>query len=413
MPSRAINACQVCSEKKLESILFLGYIPAVTTYREIGSTPDIEKVYPLELLRCGACTLVQIGFEVDPNELFTHDYPYRTASTKNLRENFADLHQESCNLLGLNPEDLIIDIGSNDGTLLSNFQAHGHKVLGVEPTDASEIANQNGVHTKNVFFSREEAKRLKAEYGAAKLITSANCFAHIVNINDIVEGILDLLGPNGVFINESHYVAPLVETLQYDTIYHEHLRNYSVRSVSFLLERHGLEVFHVKKIPTHGGSIRVYACRKGERPVQDSVRQILAEEDAAGITDGSALQTFRTRTIQSKLDLFALLAPIKQSGAKIYGIGAPARASMLISYLGLDDGVIDAIMEVKTSPKVGRYIPGTRIPIFSESKIFEDQPQYALLFSWHIADELMKNLRAMGYKGKFITPLPTPKILDI
>ncbi len=407
--SKPITQCQICDSKKLESVFFLGGIPPVNAMPLLGSTPQEELSFPLELLRCADCTLVQIGLEVDPEILFPPTYPYVSSSTRVLRDNFADLAAESIPMLTIRPEDLVVDIGSNDGTLLSNFFERGIRVLGVEPTNAGKIAIDRGIPTEIEFFSASAASRFRKKYGPARLITAANVFAHIGGVHEVVEGILDWLGPRGVFISESHYLLSLIETLQYDTIYHEHLRYYSVQSLAALFATHGLEIFHVKKIPSHGGSIRVYAARKGEYARNKSVDEFLRKEDVAGLTDGSALAAFRRNVLQSKLDLYALLAPLKASGARIFGISAPSRASTLINYTGLDDGIIEAVMEIATSPKVGKYIPGTRIPVLDEKKLFEDQPEYALLFSWHIADELMQKLKQKGFQGKFIVPLPEPR----
>jgi hypothetical protein len=172
-----------------------------------------------------------------------------------------------------------------------------------------------------------------------------------------------------------------------------------------------MEIFHVRRIPTHGGSIRVYSCRRGERPIRDSVTAFLAEERAAGIGDGSAFVDFRRRVRQSKLDLHALLAPLKRSGARIYGIGAPSRASTLINYVGLDDSILECILEVPGSDKLDKYLPSTRIPVLEESKLFVDQPEYAMFLSWHIGEELAPKLREKGYRGRFIVPLPEPRVL--
>lgn len=408
-----LEHCQICSADKLDSILFIGYIPPVNTMPKIGSVPIEESAYPLELLRCRGCGLVQIGLEVAPEILFPESYPYLSGSTRILRSNFGDLRAESEKLVGLVRNRLVIDIGSNDGTLLSNFHEAGYPVLGIEPSQAGDVAMGRGIATLKTYFNRETARRVRGERGQAQLITAANVFAHIGDIHSVVDGIVELLGPSGVFVSESHYLLDLVETVQYDTIYHEHLRYYHLGSLMKLLERHGLEVFHVKRIPTHGGSIRVYSARKGEREILPSVAAQLAEERGKGLEDGSGLMNFRDRVIRSKLDLYELLAPLKRTGARIYGIGAPSRASTLINYTGLDEGILDCVMEVKTSHKVGKYIPGTRIPVLDESKLFTDQPEYALLLSWHIAEELAENLRRNGYKGKFITPLPSPHILTV
>ncbi|MEO7083889.1 MAG: class I SAM-dependent methyltransferase [Gemmatimonadaceae bacterium] len=410
--SRPIDRCQLCGRDTLDSVLFLGFMPPVNTMVKIGTRATEQPAYPLELLRCGACTLVQIGLEVDAEVLFPESYPYRTGTTRVLRDNFAELRRHAESKLNLGAGSLVIDIGSNDGTLLGNFLAAGYRVLGIEPSDAGDVARANGINTLQAYFGREAARATREKYGPAALITAANVFAHISNIHDVVDGIVDLLGPRGVFISESHYVLDLVETLQYDTIYHEHLRHYSLESLRFLLAQHGLEIFDVLRIGTHGGSIRVYAARPGERTVEASVSDRLAAEQKFGLSDGSAFASFRKRVVQSKVDLHRVLAPIKAQSARVYGIGAPSRASTLINYTGLDDGLIDAVMEVPSSHKVDKYIPGTRIPVLSEARLFADQPEFALLLSWHIADELIANLRAKGYGGKFIVPLPEPRVID-
>lgn len=410
--SAPVSQCQVCNSPKLDSVLFVGYIPPVNTMPAIGSVPVEESAYPLELLRCQDCGLVQIGLEVAQEILFPESYPYLSGSTRILRSNFSDLQQESAELLGLTKDKLVVDIGSNDGTLLSNFQEAGYPVLGIEPSQAGDVARSRGIDTLKTYFNREIACKVAAERGKAQVITAANVFAHIGDIHSVVDGIVELLGPRGVFISESHYLLDLVETLQYDTVYHEHLRYYHLGSLINLLEGHGMEVFHVKRIPTHGGSIRVYSARKGEREILASVSKLLAEEREKGLEDGSGLVDFRERVIRSKLDLYELLAPLKRAGARVYGIGAPSRASTLINYVGLDDGIVDCVMEVKGSHKIGKYVPGSRIPVLEESKLFSDQPEYALLLSWHIADELAQNLRRSGYKGKFILPLPIPCVID-
>lgn len=411
--SRPITCCQVCNSKQLSSILFVGYIPPVNTMPVVDSIPVEDVAYPLEMLRCSDCGLVQIGLEVAPEVLFPESYPYLSGSTRILRSNFVDLRVESEGLLNLTKEKLVIDIGSNDGTLLCNFYDAGYPVLGIEPSQAADIAISRGINTLKTYFSPDIAFKVAAERGKAQLITAANVFAHIRDIHSVVDGIVELLDESGVFVSESHYLLDLVETIQYDTIYHEHLRYYSVGSLQFLLAAHGLEVFHVKRIPTHGGSIRVYSARKGQRNILASVKDQLAEEDRRGLTDGSGLQDFRQRVIRSKAELYELLAPLKRSGARIFGIGAPSRASTLINYVGIDDGILDAVMEVSSSHKLNRYLPGTRIPVLEESLLFSEQPEYALFLSWHIAEELAVNLRKSGFEGRFITPLPEPRILDI
>src|SRR5581483_11352883 len=199
--------------------------------------------------------------------------------------------------------------------------------------------------------------KVVAESGKARIVTATNVFAHIDDVQSVVRNITNMLDERGVFVSESHYLYSLLETLQYDTVYHEHLRYYSLHSLKYLLESQELEIFHAKRIPTHGGSIRVYAARKGSYPVQAGVGAILAAESATPLT--TQLEAFRERMVRSKLELYRLLADLRKAGKRVVGIGAPSRASTLISYVGLDDGILDAVLETKGSHKVGKYMPGT------------------------------------------------------
>ena len=252
---------------------------------------------------------------------------------------------------------------------------------------------------------------MKRQHGPARVVTAANCFAHIEDVHAIVEGILELLAPDGVFISESHYLIGLLDTLQYDTIYHEHLRYYSLGSLAHLLQMHGLEVFHARPIPSHGGSIRVYAARRGVQPVQRQRRQACWRPSRAARRCASGWRAFRDDVMLSKLRLLAMIRDLKEKGARICGISAPSRAWTLVNYVGLDEAIIDYVCEIAGSLKIGKCMPGTLIPVVEESRLFDDQPDCAIIFSWHIADELAPKLRAKGYRGKLITPLPEPRVL--
>ena len=405
-----VECCQVCGGEKLETVLSLGYMPPVNQMVPVGQVQTQLPWFPTNLLYCPDCELVQLGLAVDPVIIFPPEYPYTSGMTKLLRDNFAELYAESSKMLGLTKDDLCIDIGSNDGTLISNFQKGGHRILGIEPTDVSKIANERGIPTIQRYFGKEVAREVKGKHGAAKVVTAANCFAHIEDVHAIVEGIIELLAPDGVFISESHYLIGLLDRLQYDTIYHEHLRYYSVGSLKHLLEMHGLEVFHARPIPSHGGSIRVYAARKGARPVQPSVKQMI-DAEPRGDAMRKRLAAFRNDVMLTKLRLHALIRDIKEKGGRIVGISAPSRASTLVNYVGLDEAIIDYVCEIEGSLKIGKCMPGTLIPVVEESRMFADQPECAVIFSWHIADELAPKLRAKGYKGMLVTPLPVPRVL--
>ena len=405
-----IECCQVCGHAPLNTVLSLGYMPPVNQMVSIGQVPHQQPWFPTTLLHCRNCDLVQLGLAVDPAIIFPPEYPYTSGTTKLLRDNFADLQRESATMLVLSDKDLVIDIGSNDGTLLSNFKNGGQRVLGIEPTDVGDIANERSIPTIKRYFGVEVAREVNRKYGAATVVTAANCFAHIEDVHAIVDGIVEMLKPDGVFISESHYLIPLLDTLQYDTIYHEHLRYYSLASLKHLLEMHDLEVFHARPILSHGGSIRVYAARHGAHTVQDSVRRMLAGEPR-GEAMIKRLNSFRRDVILSKLRLLSMLRDLKEKGACIAGISAPSRASTLVNYVGLDEGLIDYVCEIAGSLKIGKCMPGTQIPVVDESRLYSDQPDWAIIFSWHIADELAPKLKAKGFRGKLITPLPVPRVL--
>ena len=405
-----IECCQICGHAPLENVLSLGYMPPVNQMVPIGQVPRQQPWFPTNLLHCTNCDLVQLGIAVDPAIIFPPEYPYTSGTTRLLRDNFADLQRESAAMLGLGKDDLVVDIGSNDGTLLSNYQKGGHRVLGIEPTDVGDIANERGIPTLKRYFGAEVAREVKREHGPASVVTAANCFAHIEDVHAIVDGIVEMLKDDGVFISESHYLIGLLDTLQYDTIYHEHLRHYSLASLKHLLEMHDLEVFHARPIPSHGGSIRVYAARRGRHAAQDSVQRMLAAEPR-GKAMAERLGAFGRDVMLSKLRLLAMLRDLKEKGARLAGISAPSRASTLVNYVGLDEGIIEYVCEIPGSLKIGKYMPGTQIPVVDETRLFADQPDCAIIFSWHIADELAPKLKAKGYRGQLITPLPVPRML--
>ena len=405
--STTISRCQVSGKSDLKTIISLGYLPPVNKMQKVGKKKEESIFFPVDLVYSKTSKLVQLNNLVDKSILFPKEYPYTSSTTKILRENFKELYKECCELINLNSDDLIIDIGSNDGNLLNNFK-NNHKVLGVTPENIGKIAIKKGIKTLIKYFDRKTSNHILKKFGKAKIITATNVFAHIENVNNLMQNILKILKTDGIFITESHYLVSLIKDLQYDTIYHEHLRYYSLSSLKYLLEKYNLSIFHAKKIPTHGGSIRVYAARKGKFKTLNSVKKILDEEKK--FLNWKNFNKFRSDVVKSKLNLYKILNNIVKSKQKIYGIGAPSRASTLINYLGLTNEVLQYVCEVDGSYKIGNYMPGTNIPIISEKKLYLDQPEYALLLSWHISKELIANLKKKGFKGKFIIPLPSPRI---
>jgi len=405
--SRTINRCQISNSKDLKSLVFLGYLPPVNTLRKINSKISEEIFFPAEMLFSEKSKLAQLGCIVDKKILFPKSYPYTSSTTKILRQNFADLYNHAISIIKLDKNDLIIDIGSNDGNLLSNFKSN-HRVLGVTPEKIGKIAIKKGIPTIINYYDKEISNKILKKYGKAKVITATNVFAHIDNINSILKLIKKNLKNDGIFISESHYLLTLIKTLQYDTIYHEHMRYYSLMSLNYLFKKHDLEIIDVKEIPTHGGSIRVFASRKGIYKITSRVKRQFKKERR--YLNKKHFNIFRKEVVKSKIDLFNLIKKISEKDKKICGVGAPSRASTLINYIGLNEDIIDSVLEINGSYKIGNYVPGTKIPILNENIINKIKPDFLILFSWHIKDELKKNLRNKGYKGKFIIPLPKPKI---
>ncbi len=406
--SKIINKCQFSNKKGLIKILSLGFLPGVNQMEKINSKRSFEYFFPTDLVYSPSSKLFQINNIVDKKVLFPKSYPYTSSTTKILRENFRDLSLEVLNLFDLNKgKDLIVDIGSNDGNLLSNFK--DFKVQGVTPENIGRIAIKRGIPTILGYFDKTSVNKILKSKGKAKIITATNVFAHIDNIDDLMRNILKLMHNKSIFISESHYFLSLLKTLQYDTIYHEHLRYYTLNSLKHIFKKYGLTIIHAKEIDTHGGSIRVYAAKSKYFKIQNSVKYILRLEKK--YINKKNLLKFEHSVISSKLKLYSLLKSIHEKKKIIYGVGAPSRATTLVNYVGLDNDLIKCICEIDGSHKIGYYLPGTKIPIMNEREIFKRKPDYLLILSWHIHKDLIKKIKNKGYKGKFIIPLPSPRVI--
>jgi hypothetical protein len=349
---------------------------------------------------------------VPPEILFYAEYPYRSGITPTLAENLRSTGFKAIERFSLSSQDLAIDIGSNDGTLLSSFRDKGLRVLGVEPTNISQIAIANGIPTLQAFFSEEVARNIVAEHGNASVVTAANMFAHVAGLGSLIRGVELLLKDGGVFISESHYLTDLLETVQYDSIYHEHLKYYSLRSLIQLFSYYNFTVIDAERIENYGGSIRVYAAKGKNLPVSQAVADILADEERQGVYTAKPFHDFAEKVRKSKSDLQALIVQAKSEGKTIVGVGCPGRSSTLINYCGIDTDWMSYIAEQSTSLKLGLYLPGTHIPIIDEKEMFENQPDYALILSWHYWKPIVKKLREKGLKSKIVIPLPEVHILD-
>jgi hypothetical protein len=407
-----LAACQICGSRQLQRVIHMGFSAPCDSLLKKEQLDGAESTYPLTLLRCRDCGLVQIDYVVDPKELFFPDYPYRSGITETLRKNLHAMAAHVGGAIGLRPGSLVVDIGSNDGSILEGFKANGMRVMGVEPTKIARIAQAAGIPTVNAFFGRDVAAQIVREHGRASLVTAANVFAHINQLGTLLEGIGDLLDEGGTFVSESHYMMAILETLQYDSIYHEHLRYYLVKPLEHLFRAHGFTLVDAERIPNYGGSIRAYARKGTGHAIAPRLRELVAEEERVGAYDDRTYESFAERIRKSRRELRALMVKLHGEGKRVVGVGCPGRSITLLAYCGITPDLMPYIAEQATSLKLGLYTPSTHIPIVDEAVMFEDQPDYALMLSWHYAQPIVRSLRQKGLRSKIIVPLPDLQVLD-
>lgn len=407
-----IRNCQACGSAALEIVLDLGHQPPCDSLLTSSQLAEAENTYPLRFMRCRECSLAQIDYAVPAEVLFYAEYPYRSGITPTLANNLRSTGFKAVEQFGLTASDLAIDIGSNDGTLLSGFKDKGVRVLGVEPTNIARIANDNGIATLQCFFTEEVAKQIRRDHGPASVVTAANMFAHVQRLGSLIRGAQHVLKDGGVFITESHYLQDLLDTVQYDSIYHEHLKYYSLKSLIRVFADYDFTITAVERIENYGGSIRVFATKGRNLPVSRSVTDMLDAEQRSGLYTSAPFRAFVDRVRKSTIELQKLLIDAKVAGKSVVGVGCPGRSSTLVNYCGIDIDTMPYIAEQSSSLKLGLRLPGKHIPIVDEKTMFETQPDYALLLSWHYWQPIVKKLRERGLKSKIILPLPDVRVLD-
>jgi SAM-dependent methyltransferase len=356
--------------------------------------------------------LGQIDYAVDGSLVYHPEYPYRTGVTKELSSYQSFLCDTLLQQLKILPSSLVVDVGSNDGTLLAPFQAKGNRVLGIEPTKAGEAARKKGIPTLQAFFGEKTAEMVRAEYGAAKLITSTNVFAHMTNLGDVIRGIYHLLDDDGYFVFENHYLLDILEGVQFDSMYHEHLRSYSLRSILALFDFYDFTVMNACRVDRYGGSIRVYVTKGKGRPVSDNINAMLVEEARYGLQNAAPYTRFAERCKQAKQHFMELAVNQAAHSKPLVGNSCPARSVVLVNYYGLDTGSLPYIAEQPTSPKLDHYLPVKNIPIVTNKRLISEQPEYVVLLAWHLWRPISSQLRARGLRSKFVVPLPEFQIVE-
>ncbi len=401
--------CQVCSSENLYNVLDLGHQPPSDDFLTEERLNEEEVFYPLKVIYCEDCKLVQLNYEIDPNVVFRENYVYMSSSNKIFIQHAHSLVDRLVHEFKLTENDFVIDIGSNDGTLLEAYNPYKIKILGTDPSSVAKVAIGKGIPTINAFFNEELAETIIKEHGKAKIITGLNVFAHVKELKSLLNGVNVLLEDSGTFITESHYLLDMIEKLQYDEIYHEHLRYYSIESLINLFKRFNMDVFHAERTNNQGGSIIVFACKKGQKNISDSVSSILEVEKDYNLNSHKTFDNFRERVNEIKMKLRNMLYEIKANGNIIVGIGAPAKGTTLLNFCKIDSNILDYLVETNQF-KVGKYSPGMHIKILDESTLIKDQPEYALMLPWNIKDNIIPKLREKGYIGKIIIPNPEPTI---
>lgn len=405
----ALN-CQNCRSDTL-LVFSAGFLPASNDFRRIDEPARPVTKYPTDLYFCERCGLCQLGYVPPAEETFPASYPYTSSTTRALRENFAQLAEEVGELFALHQDGLVIDIGGNDGNLLSNFVGRC-RTLNVTPEDMGARGVERGIPHLQRYWSEDTARMVVAESGRAQLITATNVFAHVPDLHEFLRGVDAALDDGGLFILENHYLPDLLKTLQFDTIYTEHARYLSLTAIRNQVQAHGLDVVFARRINSHGGSIRVYAMRPGAdadglalaAATKFPARRI--QEDEVTLGD---FAEFGTSVELARVELRACICDIKALGFSVWAVGAPSRATTLVNFYGLNELDIDCILEAPGSAKIGKCLPGTRIPVVDE-RAHSNWPAFLLILSHHIAPEMMNAMRNLGFTGQFIIPLPEVRI---
>ena len=414
--SRPVHAkrtgCRSCGREGLEPFLHLGEVALANAFLRSPAEFAGEQRFPLEVALCPGCALVQLADEVDPEVLF-RDYLYVTGTSETMAAHFGAYAADVVAGLGLGPDDLVVEAASNDGSLLAAFRRQGVRVLGVEPArNVAALARERGIETVAEFFGPELARELRAAHGPARAVVGNNVLAHVPDPAGFLRGFAELLAPGGRAIVEVPYLAELVDRLEYDTVYHEHLSYFSVSALLELFERAGLRVARVERHPVHGGSLRVHGAAAGEAPEHaPEALALAASERELGLTTLPRFQRFARDVATSRERLLGMLHGLRDQGRSLAAYGAPAKGNTLLGYCGITTELLPYTVD-KSPLKVGLYTPGSHLPVLPVETLLERRPDDVLILAWNLAAEIARQqsaYRAAG--GRFLLPLPEPRPL--
>lgn len=406
--------CRFCETPLKYIFVDLGMSPLANSYLKAGQLQHMEPYYPLCVYVCEKCYLVQLPEFQSPEDIFS-DYAYFSSYSESWLKHAEDYTELMIARFGFDSHSKIVEIASNDGYLLQYFKERGIPVLGIEPAkNVAKVAQEAGIPTIVKFFGTQTAEELATEGKYADLLIGNNVLAHVPNMNDFVSGMKIILKPNGVITMEFPHLMRIMDENQFDTIYHEHFSYFSFITVEKFFANHGLTLFDVDELPTHGGSLRIYArhTEDNSKPIGQKITDLKKREDAAGFTRLEYYRLFSERVKETKRKILTFLIEAKRDGKSLVGYGAPAKGNTLLNYCGIQSDFIDYTVD-RSPYKQGLYLPGTHIPIYQPDKIKETKPDYLIILPWNLKEEIMEQMSYIReWGGKFVVLIPEVKVYE-
>lgn len=406
--------CRFCQHPLKLEFVDLNHSPPSNSFLSTSQLGMPEVTYPLKLFVCEACWLVQIDEHKDAEEIFNQDYIYFSSFSSSWLAHAREYVEKMIKRLALNAQSSVIEVASNDGYLLQYFKEKNIPCLGIEPTHSTAVAcREKDIVVIEDFFGKKLARKLQKEKKKADLILGNNVFAHVPDINDFVGGLKNALKPTGTITLEFPHLMQLVLNNQFDTIYHEHFSYLSLYTTAKIFEAHGLRVYDVEELGTHGGSLRIYGCHEANPSIQisQSVSHLLSREKKMGMQKAAFYKCFSNKVTKIKLDLLTFLIQQKQAGKKVIAYGAAAKGNTLLNYCGIHKDLLPAVVDLSPH-KVGKYLPGVHIPVMDVSILKKEKPDYVLILPWNIQEEVMAQHSYISkWGGRFVVPIPELQVL--